>query len=260
MTDATLHVRMLGPLQVHHPDGGLVPTQSWRTGMTMDLLRSLAVRPGAPVSSVLLAERLWPAVEPARARTSLRTAASQVRRATGVNCVVRQLGSLVLTHATSDLADHRELCVQARSAYGRGDLAVVVALVQRAEDLYVDDFHAYDDESSWAVDLRQSLRAARVALLVDGADSAARLRRPREAIRFASAAIEVDEYVEAPHRVLVESYAQIGEMNRALRAYEQCRRVLAESVGADPSPLTQAAHLRVLRGQVRPLEEPGRRS
>ena len=247
-----LEVRMLGRFQVVRPDRTEVGPSEWRTGKTADVLRLLALRPGLPVSTRSLAERVWPQVDDRRALASLRTAAYQIRRAIGFNCIDRRFGTITLPTAWTDVVVYQRLGGAVRDACSAGNLERAVELVEQSERLYVGDFSAHDDTSDWAVDLRESLASLRGLVLADGASSAVRLRRPRQAISFALRAIERDPCAEAPHRSLLEGYAQLGEVDRALRAYEHCRSTLARELGADPSPSTQALHLRVLRGEVGP--------
>ena len=45
----------------------------------------------------------------------------------------------------------------------------------------------------------------------------------------------------------------MGQSDRALHLYAQYRERLADALGVDPSPMTQATHLRVLRGEIETL-------
>jgi len=45
----------------------------------------------------------------------------------------------------------------------------------------------------------------------------------------------------------MRAYAAAGNRAEALRVYERCRKLIAKELGADPSPETQAVHLKLLR-------------
>jgi tetratricopeptide (TPR) repeat protein len=46
--------------------------------------------------------------------------------------------------------------------------------------------------------------------------------------------------------------AESGDSAGALLTYERCRTILSEELGADPSPLTQLLHQRILNGEIEP--------
>ena len=247
--DRNVRVRLLGPLRVVRADGSEVAADEWRTGKTMDLLRLLALSAGNPVRPESLVEKLWPDVASQRGRGSLRTASSQIRRAVRSPSVQRQPQGLLLRDAWVDVVafedEARRLAVAARE--GRHE--EVLALAHRAEELYVDDFHAHADDSDWAVAERQHLVRVRLDLLTDAASSAQALRRHREAVELATAAIAIGRTSESAHRVLMRAYAALGDIANALRAFETYRHTLADELGVDPSPQTQELHLRLLRGE-----------
>lgn len=250
-----VEIRMLGPFDVRRADGSRVGMAEWRTGKTMDLVRLLALRPGTPVPTQALVDRLWPDVDRTRAHARLRTAVYQVRQTLGTNDgVERHFGALAVPASWwVDVVVYREVLASAQRAFDEDDMGRVVELVGRAEELYGGDFHAHDDAADWATTLRESLSSLRCRSLSDAAAAAVVLRDPRHAIRFAQAAIDIDPCAEAPHRSLMEAYAQTGEVDQALRVYEHCRCVLAEELGTDPSPLSQRVHVQVLRGEVEPV-------
>ncbi len=243
-----IEIRLLGPLHVRRADSSVVEPGAWRTGKTLDLLRLLAFDADQPVSVPSLLEKLWPDVDEAHGRASLRTAASQLRRALRSDCIERRLGGLVLRHAWVDATAFRSLALEAKSALRERRLARVVALTREAEALYVSDFTAHDDGSGWALEARESLAAVRRALLVDAAECAVELHWMRDGVELASKALAVDPCSERAHRVLMQAYAGLGETEQALRAFERCRQMLAEDLGADPSAQTRAIHMQVLAG------------
>ena len=90
MTSRTdIKIEVLGELVVRRRDGTVVGHDEWRTGQTRDLLRLLALSNGRRLRRSSIAEQLWPHVAPERARASLRTAGSQIRRAIGSDCLIR---------------------------------------------------------------------------------------------------------------------------------------------------------------------------
>ncbi len=66
------------------------------------------------------------------------------------------------------------------------------------------------------------------------------------AARAAEEAVSLEPFRESAHLRLMEAHAAAGNRGEALRAYERCRRVLAEQLGVNPSPATEAAYLALL--------------
>jgi DNA-binding SARP family transcriptional activator len=243
-----IRIRLLGIFEARRPDGSVVGVDEWRTGKNVDLLRILALSNGRPVHISSVVDKLWPGVSMDRARASVRTAASQVRRALGVNCVERQNGSLVLNGAVVDVVEFRDTAHRAQQAAREGDHRRTLDLTDRAERIYAGDFHAHNDDSEWAVAERTQLRRARQATLCSAADAAIALGSFPLARDLAEQAVGLERTSEAAHRALMVAYAGLGETASALRAFEACRAHLAEELGVDPSAQTKALHLRVLRG------------
>ena len=243
-----IRICVLGELQVWRQDGSAVAIDEWRTGKTRDLLRLLALSAGHPVLPSRLVEKLWPDVAEERRRNSLRTAASQIRRTMGTNCVVRQADGLVLRDAWVDavqfLEDARKVHVFARDAQHEQ----VLALTGSGEQIYRDDFRAYDQDSAWARAEREHLQRIRHEMLCDAAAAALELGRFREALDLAADAVRLDRGSETAHRSLMRAHAELGEIGSALRVFESYRAHLAEELGADPSPQTRELHLHLLRG------------
>ncbi|HEY0951565.1 AfsR/SARP family transcriptional regulator [Nocardioides sp.] len=243
-----IQIRLLGPLGVRRLDGSWVAVEEWRTGKTADLLRILALNGGRPVRPADLIGRLWPDASTDHARGSLRTASSQIRRVVRTDCVVRRLDGLVLQDAWVDTFYFLQAARRAAVAARGGHHLRVLATAQAAEHLYVDDFHAHDDDSDWAVSEREHLRRARHEMLCDAATAAFELHRYRECLDLATTAIEVERSSETAHRLVMRAHEALGDVGSALRAFETCRDHLARELGADPSPQTQELHLRLLRG------------
>jgi predicted ATPase len=90
-----------------------------------------------------------------------------------------------------------------------------------------------------------ALRA--VLLLVEACGQLSDHHRAIEAARRALAAHPLEESL---HRALIAALHRFGDRAGAVRAYEQCRAVLGDQLGVDPSPETIDVYLTALLGQA----------
>ena len=135
----SVEVRLLGPLLVRRADGSVVGAEEWRSNKTLDLLRLLALNAGRPMSVATVVDRLWPSVDWDHGRASLRTAASQLRKVLGTDCLERQAGCLAVTGVWFDTWAYIRLGNEVEQARRAGDDETVVRLVREAEALYTGD-------------------------------------------------------------------------------------------------------------------------
>lgn len=246
-SQALVRIWVLGELRVTRRDGTDVRVEEWRTGKTRDLLRLLAFGDGRPLRPDSLAELLWPDVASHRARNRLRTAVSQIRVTLGDQSVERHPDGYLLKDAVLDAHQFATLATLTDLAMDRRDYAAVLRLIRAAERLYRDDFHADDDDSPWALAERTRLQHLRRSMVGEAAEAALHEDHPREALSFATLAVELDPMNETALRLLMRAHAARGEVAAALRDFEEYRTRLAEELGVDPSPETRALHLKLLR-------------
>ena len=67
------------------------------------------------------------------------------------------------------------------------------------------------------------------------------------ALAFAQQAVSLDPLSEPPYQVLMTAAYALGRQSEALAAFDRCRRLLADELGADPLDETVALHLAILR-------------
>lgn len=67
------------------------------------------------------------------------------------------------------------------------------------------------------------------------------------AARVAEELVKLEPFREISHQYLMRAHLAAGNRAQAVRAYERCRQLLADELGVDPSPETQAVYLEALK-------------
>ena len=216
-----LRVLVLGELVVE-VDGRPVPLPDGRPARA--LLGYLALHPG-PHARAALAARLWPDVLDASARTSLRGALADVRRALGAAAdghLVATRGEVGLRGVETDAADAADAPPAAALALWRGPL--------------LDGLEAGD----WLDAAREHDRATRGALLSALADAAAAAGDHAGAVARARERVALEPLSEEAHRELIARLAAAGDRAAALTAYERLAERLRRELRIAPSAPTRA--------------------
>lgn len=102
----------------------------------------------------------------------------------------------------------------------------------------------------WVERRQAEVAALRVRALELLAEAASACGDHGAAAAAASEAIALAPLRESAHRALMTAHAAAGDRAAALRAYEECRVVLAEEVGVAPSPATYDLYVRQLQDDV----------
>ncbi len=229
----------------------------------------LVAEQGRLVPTDELAEVLWGSVPPATWEKALTVIASKLRSTltdagldggsaltSAFGCYRLELpeGSWVDLTAAAMAADGAERALAA------GDFERARAGAALADSLVREPFLPGED-GAWVEEKRRELADVRVRALTVMSDGCLRLGEAVEAARWAEQAIGLEPFRESGYRRLMEARAAAGNRAEALQVYEQCRRLLAEELGAYPSPETDSifrALLEASQASVRatPVAEP----
>jgi YVTN family beta-propeller protein len=133
----------------------------------------------------------------------------------------------------------------AEEALAAGELDQARAAAESAESLARRPFLAGED-GTWVERERRDLAAIRERALSVLADACLRSGAAREAAKWAEELIALSPFREAGYRRLMEAHVVAGNRAEALRVYEQCRQLLAEELGAYPSPETDSIYRALL--------------
>src|SRR5207342_2053998 len=133
----------------------------------------------------------------------------------------------------------------AEDALAAGELDQARAAAEPAESLARRPFLPGED-GVWVEQKRHDLADIRERALSVLADACLRSGAAREAAKWAEELIALSPFREAGYRRLMEAHVVAGNRAEALRVYEQCRQLLAEQLGAYPSPETESIYRQLL--------------
>ncbi len=240
-----LAVRVLGDLDVDGLDPQRLASRKGRT-----LLWLLALARGSAITVDTLVDALWLDGVPSRPADQLAVLVSRLRAVLGRERIARTDSGYRLVYDWLDLDQLHAVTTEtaARMAEGNPEGAAAAARVVAA--LLRGVGRAPDASSSWVAaqlsalerDVARSRHTAASALLAGGAW--------RDAVDLASAALAVDPFDEQALRLVMRANIGGGRPAMALTAYADARRQLADELGTDPSPETEALHQAILRGEL----------
>lgn len=201
-----------------------------------------------------LADVIWPGALPPTWASALRTLVSRLRAFVGplqaepTNPLVKRGGRYVLAlggDVRVDVADATRSVAAAHEALNAGDVATADRLATRAADRLRRPFLS-EHEGDWVAGQRERLTEYLItALEIAGRAAMASGDHGRAALLAEEATSRAPER-ESAHRCLMAVREAMGNRGEALRVYQRLRRYLAEELGVDPSPETEAAYLALL--------------
>ena len=242
----SLAVRVLNDFGV---DG--IEPQSLGSRKARLALHLLALAGGQVVTSSALTDALWGDTPPAKPDDQLAVLVSRLRSVLGRDRIEHRDHGYLLRCDWLDATELAGLTGEIDRRLGAGHVMGAAAAARVALSLIHGDGPA-PLPGTWAqlrrADLERLIRRARqvaaTALLAAGDWMAA--------ADAAATALEYDPYDEAALRVLLRAQVMGGRVAAALAAYASTRERLADELGTDPSPETEALQLAILRGELVP--------
>ncbi|MFD3544767.1 BTAD domain-containing putative transcriptional regulator [Streptomyces sp. NPDC058655] len=203
-----------------------------------------------------LAETVWPEGLPETWASALRSLVSRVRTfvttpqdGPGVIPLVAQSGRYLLRvpeDAAVDVECAEAAVAEASEAYALGSFAVAQQLAAGAVSNLRGSFLP-SHEGEWVNAMREQLEELRLKALETASLSSSALGDEHHALRYAEEAVRRAPFRESAYRCRMAAHTRAGNRAEALRSYQQLREVLAEELGIDPAPETEAAYLELLR-------------
>ncbi|MFI6521113.1 AfsR/SARP family transcriptional regulator [Spirillospora sp. NPDC050679] len=247
-----MRIGILGPLAVRDAAGAPVEVSGARLRA---LLVRLALDPGRAVSADRLLDDLWEGAPPAGGAGALQALVSRLRGAAGRDLVEHGPGGyrLAVDPAEVDAVAFGRAVAAARA---EADPAARADALRRALELWRGPALADVAEAGFAAAPIARLEEQRLAAIEDRADAELSLGEASAQIAELEALVAAHPLRERPRGLLMRALHAAGRTAEALHSYEQARRILAERLGADPSPELAAVHLAVLRDEPAAPEPP----
>jgi YVTN family beta-propeller protein len=218
------------------------------------LFACLVVEQGRPVPRDELAEALWGDAPPATWDKALRVLVSKLRellRRLGVDGASALTGAfgcyrLELPDGTwVDVIAAANAVRDAKEALEADEPEQAKAAAGLAASLLRQEFLPGED-GAWVAAKRRELADLRERALVALADACLRSDDAPQAVASAEQAVALAPFRESGYRRLMEAHVAAGNRAEALRVYERCRVLLAEELGAYPSPETESIYRSLL--------------
>ncbi|MCW2920062.1 MAG: protein kinase [Actinomycetia bacterium] len=247
---------ILGAMEVRHTDGSLVAVGGPRV---RSLLALLLLNAGRMVTAETLIDGLYGENPPDGAANALQSQVSRLRRglrdgAGAGGLVELQPAGYRLTVDPQDVDVHRfeRLADEGRRALAAGDHARSATLLREALDLWRGPALADVTDAPFAEVQAVRLEELHLAAIEDRVEAELALgeHRTRALVAELQELTAAHPLRERLRGQLMRALYGSGRQAEALAAFEDARRILAEELGADPSPELAAVHLAVLRADT----------
>ncbi|WP_327066285.1 BTAD domain-containing putative transcriptional regulator [Kitasatospora sp. NBC_01302] len=250
-------ISMLGPLEVRADAGGGGGARIEVGGARLRaLLIVLALEPGRVVSAESLIDGIWDQDPPMGAANALQALVSRLRRALPVAVESHPAGyRLVVEPDAVDVIRFERLAADGRAALER-DTGAAARLLREALELWRGPALLEVAGADFFRGPVARLSELRVAALEDRVEADLRLGHGRELTGELAALVAEYPLRERLVGALMRALVASGRPAEALTAYERAREVLADELGADPSPELSALHTALLRGELATSAQP----
>jgi basic membrane lipoprotein Med (substrate-binding protein (PBP1-ABC) superfamily)/DNA-binding SARP family transcriptional activator len=223
------------------------------------LFAYLVAEQARPVPRDELAEALWGETPPATWEKALTVLASKLRRlfaehgVADASFLTAAFGCyrLVLPDETwVDVLEAAQAAEDGEKALAEGDFGRARERASFASSLLERPFLP-GEHGAWVDAKRRDLDDVHERALAAVSDASLRAGRASEAADAAEQLITLAPLRESGYRRLMEAHVAAGNRAEALSVYERCRRLLADELGAYPSPETESLYRGLLESPVR---------
>ncbi len=194
------------------------------------LLAFLALQ-DRPRTRTYVARTLWPEATTARANANLRSSLWRALR-TGHHVIDASAHEMAL--ANNITVDIHDAVARAHRLLDKTCLCDDILDRETRDDLSADLLPEWSD-NEWVLIEQEQYHQLRLYALEAMAKRLTTAGRLGEAVAAGLTAVRAEPLRESAHRVLIDAHLAAGNRGAAQHQYEQCRRVLLDELGLEPS-------------------------
>jgi ATP/maltotriose-dependent transcriptional regulator MalT/DNA-binding SARP family transcriptional activator len=224
----------------------------WGRPLAARIVRLLLVQRPRAVSEDAFFEAFWPDKDPRAARRNLHVNLSHARAlldlpGVGASAIESTAAGYRLRLGADDYVDADVFeAIAARALAERGPSRR--PLLEQAASAWGGEPLPEERYAEWAAAWREQVTDRYMQVLDALIEARQAAGDPPGAVAAARELLAQDPLNERAHRRLMAAYARAGRTGHALRQYLECRRLLVEELGVEPSGETRELHARILAG------------
>ena len=214
----------------------------WRLRKAKALVKLLALAPGHRLHRDVVADTLWPGVQPQATANNLHQVVHAIRRMMGTESITVTDDVVRLCPAGGLIVDvdaFEQAAVHARST---GD----VTELQEALDRWTGSLLPEDEYADWADEHRDRLTDTHAAVATMLGSKLSEQGRREAALALLEPLASTRPLDEQLHRVLIDVLASLGRRWEAIETYERLRDALEDAYAAEPEAETKVLYRRLL--------------
>ncbi|MGB5050921.1 MAG: BTAD domain-containing putative transcriptional regulator [Caldilineaceae bacterium] len=250
-----LTIRLFGGFSVALNDQPIV---GFRSAKARGLLAFLAAEADTDHPRARLATLLWGDLPNDAARTNLRIELSHLKKILAAHpalSITRQTVRLHSTEASIDVQHFRTGvadCLALRPEAQNEQLPRLAAGLERYTGEFLANFQVGDtlEFEDWQLMSREHLHEQAMAGLETLQTRYAQQARWSQLAESARRQLALVPWTETAHRHLMQALAAMGQVQASLAQYAQCRQILLEEMGVEPSLKTQDLAERLRQGRT----------
>jgi DNA-binding SARP family transcriptional activator/CRP-like cAMP-binding protein len=242
-----IRIKTLGGFQLSR-DETPVEDREWEANQPKLLLKAIIAHRSRGVPKDVLIEALWPEVTSLSGERNFKVILHRLRRTLEPE-MDKNFGSSYIHLKANLVSLDEELCHvdlddfltslrQAEKKEEGGDIPSAISVYRQAVELYSGDFLPEELYVSWIETKRQELQTRFVNLLFRLADLLEKKGNLKSATDYYRKVLQKDQTLELAYQRLMLNYSNRGMRNAAMKAYEDCVRVLRNELNVEPDPLT----------------------
>lgn len=252
---ARLRIHTLGRWEVWRTEG-IISDKAWGRDKTIELLQYLVtVRQRHGLHKEQIIDRLWEDADQKGGDRDFKVAMHGINKVLEPDRPSRTDPKYILRQGVSYQLNIQDVWIDAAAfesfvtignEYLHEDTAGAQLAYRHAISLHQGVYLPTRMYQDWSSEERERLQILALGAYVTLAESLIQVN-PMESVRLTQLALKIDPSWEDAYRIQMAAFAAKGNRPAAIKAYNQCKKILEEEYGLAPLPLTEQLLKEILR-------------